>query len=352
MVLFKEHDFSIDFLDLAAFYSFTVLTSSQTTSQIANYTLQFQIGDGLLNTSHLIKFKCPAEVQYCDLNTIVPVLPTSSFIGATAYTGYKNYSLELSEIVGAYTVIKFEIECRNAYTTMEAEWFVIWALDEYKNEFYNGTASLLPMTIINNFTQLTYTFQYLFPSGVTSVTFHLVSSTPHDIVDADQILVTLVPEMDLAFGCSAENISGVFGTLLCSIAQHVITIYGISRFKSDFTFKLNFLRNPSNDKAEIFFTVLSKHSLGYEGETLLSNSVYLSCNFPCKTCSPNDPDFCTSCFDEADPAFLIYSNEYYILYINTNKCLWFSPIYTYMNTPTTCKSITLSLYIYIYIYRL
>ena len=132
---------------------------------------------------------------------------------------------------------------------------------------------------------------------------------------------------------------GIEGNIQCRYTSLVLTIFGITQLNPLFTFQIRTIRNPPRSTNPINFTVTTYNSAGHTGEQNALTNNYISCNYPCKTCSNTNPYQCTSCNSLGDEVFTHYGVNKYIFYVNENECLQIPHIYTYMPTSTTAKSI-------------
>ena len=342
--------------EVALFPSFNVETASNMTNTWTNFTFDFEVGDGELNSSHLVKFQTADDIQLCDKSTIIPSLGIvtigNTFYDGSYYTTRTNYSFEITSVISPHTICQFIVECRNPYTTRAAGIFSLWATDG-TNEFYDQATAIPNMTEMNNFSSYNFSMTNVHPREIITYSFNFTATSNLSTTRIDQIELTVPNEVEIG-GCMPSDLSGIYGTLNCSVVGQIITIYDITKLDSIFSFNMPQLRNPWRSEHGILFKTITKHSDGHWGENMTSNIVQILCNFPCKTCTFNAPNTCDTCFSSNNEVFELSGVNSYIWYIDTRTCIHVKPTYTYMNTAISCQSIYIYIYIniYIYIYRL
>ena len=336
-------DLNKSITEVAQFPSFSLESASNTTNTWTNFTFDFEVGDGELNSSHLIKFQTAKDIQLCDKDTIIPTLGIPG-IGSTIYEGSyyttrTNYSFEINSVISPHTICQFKVECRNPYTTRPSGIFSLWATDG-TNEFYNQTAGIPDMTDMNNYSAFNFTMENMYPREIITYSFNFTATSPLSTKTIDQIEITVPEEVEIE-GCMPSDVIGIYiaDALNCTIVDQIITIYNITQLESLFSFNMDQLRNPSRSEYEIYFTSITKHSDGHWGENMTTNIVQILCNFPCKTCLTNSPNQCTTCFSNNNEVFQFSGVNRYLLHEDVNLCVDICPTFTYMRTPIICKSI-------------
>ena len=303
--------------NIAQFPVIIVNSGSLRTNDVANYTYEVKIGDGSLNSSHIIKFQIPGELQGCDKNTILEISGLLPIINI--YTSADNFWFEVPGDVTAMTTIKFQIECVNPYTTEPMSTFNIWGM-EGSNIFYTKTVNIAAdMNIMHPFQSITFTKTNNSPRYINTFTFSLQSSMSLSFITTiNQIQITISGGLEV-LGCNIINLSGVTGTLICTLSGQIITISGVTQLDNIFEFKLSNIRNPSLAATPIWFNILTKHSAGYFGENSTTINDFVGCDFPCKTCGA--PTQCLSCYPNMHEVFTVGGTSYHMLYLSGKQCL-------------------------------
>ena len=337
--------------EIAEFPSVTIIPDSEMTNELTNYTFLIGIGSGGLNSSHVIQYQPPVDIESCNIDTITPISP-NIIVGNKHYNSPNNYSFGVGGFVTPNTNIEFKVECRNPYTTRPSNVFKLWAFDGNGNQFYNGTANIPTMTQINNLYSFAFSMENIYPRAINTYTFIAIPTFSYATTAIDQIqLINQGTHLEL-LGCALTNIIGISGTLICNSLDNIITISGITLLDSPFQFNLvNTLRNPPSHIYPISFTLITKHSEGYLGENVTSSIKYISCKFPCKTCKDSDPDECLSCFSDNNEVFTTSGVNTYLWHMDEYQCIDICPIYTYMETLMACKSILYCIYTYVDCYQ-
>lgn len=143
-------------------------------------------------------------------------------------------------------------------------------------------------------------------SAVYTFTFTPTNPIPTDA----KIKLEYPSSVTVPTNIKCTGVSGIpSGTVLdCSsshnTASRTLTILGGFNSTSDLTtsvsFQIDGIQNPTSTSTSSF--ILSTLTVtDYKIDTISSGLVpELECNYPCKTCSSNDKDFCLSCYTAAE----------------------------------------------------
>ena len=317
---------TISTVNTCAFPGVSIVPVSLRTSEKVIYSFTVELGAGALNTSHLIEFTPPPAISMCYKDTLTS---TSAYlsIGTITQTPAHAIYFEIGSNIPAYSIITFEIECINPYTTCPSTAFIILGRSSVQS-FYTAEVNIPDMNIINDYDTVSVTRPNEYPKALNTFTFGLRATNEYATTYINQIKVYVSGlEIDPSF-----VVSIVFGIATTGFSYSesggIITIAGITSLNQNFQFEIENLRNPSLSTIPIIMSIATVHSDGYVGENMTTSTSNIACNFPCKSCiSSGAPDVCTSCFPQDDEVF---GGGASLHMISDGECLGGCPLHTYI----------------------
>ena len=227
------------------------------------------------------------------------------------------------EVVPPETIIKIIIKCRNPYTTRPPDGFFIVRAMNGENPYYMSSVAIPAMDTRGQFAEVVLSPTSWRPSTITNYLFEVSSSNSIAFfTKVDQLIVTL-EHVELMANYSFQVVEGITMTDPYTVtnSSNIIQIEGITQLANYFEFTIEGVRNPSLAATEASYTILTKHSDGYDGERIYSTFV-MPCNFPCFSCL--SPVMCTACFPEGDESFQGGESKH-LFYASGRECVSTQP---------------------------
>ena len=200
------------------------------------------------------------------------------------------------------------------------------------------------MNILNEYIFFSYELSNVFPKSENSINFEIESGTSSTNMNINELIIALSPGMEI-MTCNSNtprvsDITGITGSLSeRKTSTNILTISGIEELEDTYSFTLNCIRNPSHHTNEIYFTFETHHSNGYSSEnSRTTDTSYIPCNYPCKTCAPESPSHCLSCYPYSAEVFSKTSYKYYNLNLKSNTCVGSCPMGTYQIPGNLCEA--------------
>ena len=319
-----EGDLIAHITQISGFAFFEVIPTSTITGELNDYTFRIQMDTGGMNTSHRVCIIVPPELQWCH-NSIVPL--NSITVNNVVKVAPDRIYLSLSSGILPSEWMNFTMECQNPYTNKPNTNFSIEGVDADDNVFYEGTAELATMTEYNTFKSFGVTLDNEYAGVENIYTFDMEANIyqPTGTTSINQIKITASPGMAIdSGGCEISDPLGISGSVSCTNTNLIMEINGINKLEETFSFKIKKVKNPELSTEPLYFTLSTLDSDGYIGENGTSTSIYMPCNYPCKTCTMGDPTTCESC------------HSTHKFYVDGEECVIACPPHTNADQPGHC----------------
>ena len=339
----SKFNYNID--RISSFQAMTVTPNSYTVSVLTTYKVTFILKEGILDAGQIIKITVPSAIKYCDHQTIKLIKACDKNLLSSNKHNYSEYVYGYQtpicvEIAG--TTINFEINCRNPETLLPTLNFTLQAQSQeniLSSIYYLSVGSPITMTTTGI---LTVSFMKVnkWLNYPNKFTFIIQKGSPTISSDIDQIVIMLSDALIIADYSSCPVISdiwGITGSITITCSEQNITINSVVSLSEGFGFSIENILNPTTPEYNINFTINTRNSNGYEGEsgsTLIEDA---RCMYPCKSCTLNDKINCTDCYNENATIFDSKSSMHIThIFPYSQTCVNSCPIHSYISSPASC----------------
>ena len=351
----NNNSMTLDINDTSRFESLTITPQSSITSQLVYYTFEIKLGYGELKVNEVVANIFPEQIIYCNESTLKALTGFSSCpITNETFNRYNAniFRFKVPCHIPQFTTFSYEIECQNPETLKGTEEFLVLARRESGNtdtyRFYKDNAHTITMTELNNFTSATFTMEHQLVGTQNNYNLTVTKTSNKTSTDINKIVIELSHNLHIR-GCAVQIISGITNissNIEFNCSGRTITIANFTSVSHTFSIQINNIVNPNKVDDDIYFNILTTNTENLGSEQSDTEIKYLSCNYPCKYCSPADPDYCTDCFPKDDP---IWDDAIPPKYwrIN-NKCIKRCPYGQYYDQEIkNCSGNNIYIYIYI-----
>ena len=323
---------------IGEFDSFDVESKSRRTGCIEIYRFSVGIGQRGLEDENIIKIEKAEGVQHCDMNTINFTSPVKT--GDYGATGNIYYFYIQDDLNTPKSVLQFQMNCQNPYTTRPSGKFTITAYDD-TYPYYQSTAEILDMNILNDFKAVYSTLRNSKPRDFAVITFTIEMNLREVGIEGiiDQIEIKPSDQMEIV-DCIITEYNNGSNIFPCKKGDdHNIIRYELpNNLSLTNRFKVMGIRNPALVTDPIDFIITTSHSDGYKGESYKTPIEHTLCNYPCRECNPHKFDECTRCYPENSDIFNLNNIKYFRRWNEGKKCVAECPSHTFQHTHAICQN--------------
>ena len=355
-VSFNNTSMTLDINDTSRFESLTITPQSNITSQLVYYTFEIKLGYGELKVNEVVSIRFPEQIVYCNESTMNALSGFNSCTIADETFNKGNESIFRFKVpcfIPQFTTFSYEIKCQNPETLRETEQFLVLARRESGTDdthrFYKDNIHTITMTDLNNFTSATFTMEHQLVGTQNNYNLTVTKTSNKTSIDINKIVIELSHNLHIR-GCAVQIISGITNissNIEFNCSGRTITIANFTFVSHIFSIQISNIVNPKSVDDDIYFTILTTNTDNLGSEQSGTEIKHLPCNYPCKDCSPSDPDYCTDCFPKDDPIWDSITPKYWRI---NNKCIKRCPYGQYYDQEIkNCSGNNIYIYIYIYL---